>query len=118
MVRNPADIARRYGLSRARVTQVMSLLRIPDEIQEYVMALPPREQRRYSGRRLMSFGEQSGKVSSPNRANRVARYRRGGLRHLAADHLPRGWSSRTQEVVCGHPSANLVRSALRRVSIT
>jgi len=30
----------------------MSLLHVPDEIQEYVLALPPGEQRRYSGRRL------------------------------------------------------------------
>lgn len=52
MVNNRAEIARRYGLSRARVTQVMNLLDLPDEIQEYVMALPPREQRHYSGRRL------------------------------------------------------------------
>ena len=52
VVNDRAEIARRYGLSRARVTQVMSLLRLPDEIQEYVMGLPPREQDRYSGRRL------------------------------------------------------------------
>ncbi len=52
VVNNRAEIARRYGLSRARVTQVMSLLHLPDEIQGYIMALPPREQRRYSGRRL------------------------------------------------------------------
>ena len=30
----------------------MSLLRLPDEIQEHVIALPPKEQRRYSGRQL------------------------------------------------------------------
>jgi len=52
VVNNRAEIARRYGLSRARVTQVMSLLQLPRETQQYVMALPPREQRLYSGRRL------------------------------------------------------------------
>ncbi len=52
MVNNRAEIAQRYGLSRARVTQVMSLLHLPEEIQEYVLALPPREQRLCSGRRL------------------------------------------------------------------
>jgi len=36
----------------ARVTQVMSVLRLPDEIQQYIMALSPRYQRRYSGREL------------------------------------------------------------------
>ena len=52
VVNNRADLARRYGLSRARVTQVMSLLRLPMSAQHYVMALPSEEQRVYSGRRL------------------------------------------------------------------
>ncbi len=52
VVNNRAEIARRCGLSRARVTQVMSLLQLPDRIQEYVIALPAREQRIYSGRQL------------------------------------------------------------------
>lgn len=52
VVNKRAEIARRCGLSRARVTQVMKLLKLPEDIQEYVMALPPREQRLYSGRRL------------------------------------------------------------------
>ena len=54
-VNNRAEIARRYGVSRARVTQVMKLLHLPDEIQAYVISLPPREQRRYSGRRLRNI---------------------------------------------------------------
>ena len=52
VVNNRAEIARHCGLSRARVTQIMKLLQLPDEIQEYVIALPSREQRLYSGRRL------------------------------------------------------------------
>ncbi len=52
VVNNRAGIASQYGLSRTRVTQVMNLLHLPDEIQEYVIALPPREQRLYCGRRL------------------------------------------------------------------
>jgi len=55
VVNNRAEIARLYGLSRARVTQVMSLLQLPDEIQQYVMVLPPWEQRVYSGRRLRNI---------------------------------------------------------------
>ena len=35
-----AEIARREGLTRARVTQVMSLLRLAPEIQEHLMSLP------------------------------------------------------------------------------
>ena len=55
MVSNRAEIAQRCGLSRARVTHAMSLLHLTDEIQEYVMALPSREQRLYSGRRLRNI---------------------------------------------------------------
>ncbi len=45
----------------------MSLLQLPDEIQGYVMALPPRQQRLYSGRRLREVvairdGEAQGKA--------------------------------------------------------
>ncbi len=39
-VRNQADIARREGISRARVTQVMSLLRLTPEIKERILSLP------------------------------------------------------------------------------
>ena len=55
VVNNRAEIAARYGLSRARVTQVMNLLRLPPSAQDYVSALPPQEQRLYSGRRLRNI---------------------------------------------------------------
>ena len=47
VVATQADIARREGLSRARVTQVMMLLRLAPEIQESILSLsgdprPPR----------------------------------------------------------------------------
>jgi hypothetical protein len=35
-----ADIARREGISRARVTQVMGLLRLAPEIREKILSLP------------------------------------------------------------------------------
>jgi len=47
-----AEIARRRGLSRARVTQVMKLLSLPSEIQTYIAAPPVEKQRLCSGRRL------------------------------------------------------------------
>jgi hypothetical protein len=37
---NQADIARREGITRARVTQVMGLLRLAPEIQQQVLSLP------------------------------------------------------------------------------
>ena len=37
---NQADIARRQGITRARVTQVMGLLQLAPKIQEYILFLP------------------------------------------------------------------------------
>jgi hypothetical protein len=34
-----AEIAHQQGLSRARVTQIMSLLRLAPEVQEYILAM-------------------------------------------------------------------------------
>jgi hypothetical protein len=39
-VANQAAIARREGITRARVTQVLGLLRLPPKIQEEIMSLP------------------------------------------------------------------------------
>jgi len=36
----PADITRRGGITRARVTQVMGMLRLPSEIQEKILSMP------------------------------------------------------------------------------
>ena len=55
MVNKQAEIARRYGLSRTRVTQVMNLLKLADEVREYVLSLPPDVQRLYLGRRLAAI---------------------------------------------------------------
>ncbi len=35
-----ADIARREGLSRARVTQIMDLLNLAPNIQEHILSMP------------------------------------------------------------------------------
>jgi hypothetical protein len=39
-LQNQAEIARREGMTRARVTQVMGMLRLPPEIQHEVLAAP------------------------------------------------------------------------------
>jgi len=39
-VLDQAEIARKNGLSRARVTQIMSLLRLAPEIQEHLLSVP------------------------------------------------------------------------------
>ena len=40
-----AEVARREGLTRARVTQVMGLLRLAPEIQQHILAMPNMIQR-------------------------------------------------------------------------
>lgn len=40
-VETQAEIARREGVTRARVTQVMGLLRLAPEIQQYVLSMMP-----------------------------------------------------------------------------
>ena len=52
VVNTRADIGRRYKLTRARITQLMNLLTLPDEVQAYLMSLSPEEQCPYSERRL------------------------------------------------------------------
>ena len=39
-VRNQAEIARREGISRARVTQLMGMLRLAPEIRQHILAMP------------------------------------------------------------------------------
>ena len=44
-VSSQAGIARREGLTRARVTQILGLLRLPSEIQEVILSLPKTDRR-------------------------------------------------------------------------
>lgn len=65
-VKNQAAIARREGLTRARVTQVMGLLRLAPEILERVLALPDMAQRptitARSLRPIAQMGDRAGQV--------------------------------------------------------
>ena len=48
-----SEIARKEGLTRARVTQIMNLLKLPAEMQEFLVKLEdPREIRKFSERKL------------------------------------------------------------------
>jgi len=44
-IKDQAEIARQESLSRARVTQIMSLLRLAPEIQDYILNLPKSSRR-------------------------------------------------------------------------
>jgi len=53
MVNNRSELAKRYGLSRARVTQLLNLLELAPEIQEHLFALKDKKSvRAFSERRL------------------------------------------------------------------
>jgi hypothetical protein len=39
-IANQADIAQREGITRARITQVMGLLRLAPEIREQILSMP------------------------------------------------------------------------------
>ena len=48
-----SELAKKEGLARARVTQIMNLLKLPVEFQEFLAKLEnPKEIRKYSERRL------------------------------------------------------------------
>jgi len=51
------EIAKREGLSRARVTQVMNLLKLPDEIKMFLTGLDDSQEiRKHSERKLRDGG--------------------------------------------------------------
>ncbi|MBN1608491.1 MAG: hypothetical protein JW940_17800, partial [Polyangiaceae bacterium] len=41
-VENRAELARRYGITRARVTQTLNLLNLPADLQEQIAQAEPR----------------------------------------------------------------------------
>jgi len=48
-----SEIARKEGMSWARVTQIMNLLKLPSDVKEFLASLQdPMEIKRYSERRL------------------------------------------------------------------
>ena len=51
-----SEIARIEGLTRARVTQVINLLKLPAEMQNYLLNLDdPKEVRKFSERKLRDY---------------------------------------------------------------
>ncbi|MBN1471301.1 MAG: hypothetical protein JW925_05945 [Syntrophaceae bacterium] len=49
---NKAELARRYGVSRARVTQIMNLLNLESKIKEEILNMSQSEQRYFTERKL------------------------------------------------------------------
>ena len=51
-VRNQADLARRFDLSRARVTQILAILRLPHPVVDYLASLFHEDRAKYNEREL------------------------------------------------------------------
>jgi hypothetical protein len=51
-VNNQASLARIYGITRARVTQIMNLLKLPPVIQNQITQMTPDEQQHFTERAL------------------------------------------------------------------
>jgi len=51
-IRSRADIAKHLGISRARVTQTLNLLKLAPEIQQHMLELPDEETTFFTERRL------------------------------------------------------------------
>ena len=61
LVKSRSEIARAEGLTPARVTQVMNLLKLPSEVKDFLTRLKdPKDVRKYSERKLLS-----GSISGP-----------------------------------------------------
>lgn len=73
-VNTRAEIARRHGISRARVTQIMNLLRLPESVQEYLVELSSEEHARYPERQLREIADIESQVGQ---AQAFARLRHG-----------------------------------------
>lgn len=55
-VESLSEIAEKEGLTRAQVTQIMNLLKLPPEWKEFLLGLEhPREIRKYSKKRLRNY---------------------------------------------------------------
>ena len=64
-----SEIARSEGLTRARVTQIMNLLKLPAEMREFLVKLDdPREIRKFSERKLRN--KQKVKFNSKDKKKR------------------------------------------------
>ena len=52
-IANKAEIARREGITRARVTQIMGMLRLAPKIQEHVLSMPDTASRPLISERML-----------------------------------------------------------------
>jgi len=70
VVNSMSEIARMEGLTRARVTQIMNLLKLPGEMQKFLLKLDdPRAIRKFSERKLRN--KQKVKINSKQNKNQL-----------------------------------------------
>ena len=72
-VNSQADLAERYGISRARVTQYLNLLKLPDEIVDFLKANTNQETvlRYFTERKLRELGRLKGNERCVKRFRKI-----------------------------------------------
>ena len=74
------DIARREGITRARVTQVMGMLRLTPEIQEHILSMPDATSRLLISERMLRC-----KLGCPPSGDRFLFHQQDGAGHPPDD---------------------------------
>lgn len=73
-VKNKTELAQRQGISRARVTQILNLLKLAPEIREYLESLTDEKQLRYyTERRLRPITVTKGHKSQMEKFDKLKR---------------------------------------------
>ena len=85
LVNNRSELAKRYGLSRARVTQIMNLLDLAPEIQEHLLQLKDgKSVRALSERRLRALAQLRSHSAQVRRFSELVNTREPDNRDLSA----------------------------------
>ncbi len=80
---NKAELARRYGISRARVTQIMNLLNLESGIKEEILNMSQSEQRYFTERKLRKIAG----LSSPKKQLQTFDRLKSGIKNNSAKEV-------------------------------
>lgn len=80
---NKAELARKHGMSRARVTQIMNLLKIESKIKEEILNMSQPEQRYFTERKLRKIA----RLSSPKKQLQAFDRLKSGIKNNGAKEV-------------------------------
>ena len=80
---NKAELARRHGMSRARVTQIMNLLNLESGIKEEILNMSQSEQRYFTERKLRKIAG----ISSPQKQLQAFDRLKSGIKNNGAKEV-------------------------------